>query len=175
MEEFNTIEKVEGLFRNVGGLKNDNHFFLAYIDTKKDAMKYGILGGAAGALGSAVVISSAASATSGVVDGMNRKCDGYLINYTECGLGMIPLDANGVMLSWNPSKLKADSNAYYFIENSNIESIIVKNSSIFNSKVKSIKLTLIDNKSLNLVAKTQESSLPYHESNFAIFSEKYKK
>lgn len=177
MEEFNTIEKVEELFRNVNGLKNSNNFFLTYVDTKKSAMKYGLLGGAAGALGGAVVntVSAVAATTSGIADGMNRKSDGYLINYTEAGLGMIPLDAVGIMLSWDPTKLKADVNAYYFIENKDIANIIVKNSSIFNSKVKSIKITLTDGKKLDLLAKTEEKLIPYHANCFTQFAEKFKK
>ena len=106
MDEFNTKEKVEELFKSVDGLGENNCIFLCFIDTNREGLKYGALG-ALGAVGGGA-IAGVAAFSSGIVDGMNRKSDGYLINWTESGLGIIPLDATGVMLTLTPAKLKAD-------------------------------------------------------------------
>ena len=44
MEEFNTKEKVEELFRNVNGLGENNCIFLCFLDTNREGLKYGALG-----------------------------------------------------------------------------------------------------------------------------------
>lgn len=105
MEEFNTKEKVEELFGSVNGLGESNCIFLCFIDTNREGLKYGALGALGGVVGGA--IAGAVAFSSGLVDGMNRKSDGYLINWTENGLGIIPLDATGVMLTLTPAKIKS--------------------------------------------------------------------
>ena len=126
MEEFNTIETAMELFRRVNGLGVNNCIFICFTDTSSEAMKYGAFGAVGGAVGAIAAFSS------GAVDGMNKKSDGYLINWTENGLGIIPLNANGVMLTLTPAKLQADLSSYFFVSNNQIQSIIVKNFNIFN-------------------------------------------
>ena len=177
MEEFDTKERAEELFRNVNGLGEKNCIFICFLDTNREGLKYGALGALGGVVGGAVVGAAAGAAafSSGVVDGMNRKSDGYLINWTEKGLGIIPLDATAVMLTLNPAKLKADTSSYFFVNNEQIESIVVKNFNIFNSSTKKVIIALKNNQKLHLMARLNEKLIPYQNENLSKFAERYKK
>lgn len=169
MEEFNTLEKVQNLFRSVNGIGNRNCYFICYRNTTKDAMKYGAFGAVGGAVG------AIAAASTGIVNGMNGDSDGYLINYTENGLAIIPLDTTGVMLTLTPAKLKPNLNAYFFLRNEEIESIVVKKYNIFNSGTKKIIITTKNNQKLNLMARVTEKLIPYQKENITVFAETYEK
>ena len=81
MEEFNTIEKVEELFKSIDALGNDNAFFVACQDKQK---------------------------VSGMVAGMEYPYDGLLINATEKGIIMFYLKASalsGLITLASPSKM----------------------------------------------------------------------
>ena len=167
MEEFNTLEKVKSLFDEQNCNGNTNCYFICYRDTTKDGMKYGALGAVGGALG------AVASFSQGALDAM-EKSDGYLFNWTEEGIGIIPLNYKGVMLTVNPSKMEAQKDSYIFINNEDIDNILVKNFNIFNSKVKKIKITFKDGKTkMELMANVKEKLIPYQEENFSKFVEKF--
>lgn len=172
MEEFNTIENVTELFRSVNGLGESNCIFLCYIDTNREGMKYGAMGALGGAVGGA--IAGAMAASSGIIDGMNRRSDGYLINWTESGLGIILLDTKGIALTLTPAKLKVDASSYFFVDNEQIESIVVKNFNIFNKSTKTIKIVLKNKQKLHLMARLNEKLIPYQNENFSKFVERYK-
>ena len=106
---------------------------------------------------------------------MNRKSDGYLINWTEKGLGIIPLDATAVMLTLTPAKLKADTSSYFFVNNEQIESIVVKNFNIFNSSTKRVIIALKNKQKLHLMSRLNEKLIPYQNENLSKFAERYKK
>lgn len=169
MEEFNTLEKVENLFRSINGIGYRNCYFICYRNTTKDGMKYGAFGAVGGAVGAVAALST------GLMDGMKKDSDGYLINYTENGLAIIPLDATGVMLTLTPAKLKPNLNACFFLKNEEIESIVVKKYNIFNSGTKKIIITTKNNQKLNLIARVTEKLIPYQKENITIFAETYKK
>ena len=151
MEEFNTIEKVQELFKSVDGLGNDNMFFVACQDKQK---------------------------VSGMVAGMEYPYDGLLINANENGIGMFYLKANGlsdlITLS-NPSKMVLEKENYIFIPTDSIKEIKIKNFALLNSKTKRIEINTIDGKSHKLYAKVEEKDFPYQKENFARFIEKYGK
>lgn len=152
MEEFNTLEKVKELFRNVDCVGNENCYFI----TLKDNVR----------------------AKSGMVGGMEYPYSGLLINATERGLGIFylnPEKISDILFKVNISKLKITDNSYFFIANENIKEIKVKNYNIFNSKVKSITIKTNDKKTHNLLANLNEELIPYHNENFAKFIEKYSK
>ena len=65
---------------------------------------------------------------------------------------------------------------YVFLNNEQIENITAKNSNVFVSKTKRIKIKLKDVKTkLCLTANVKEKYLPYHEENFAKFFKQYSK
>ncbi len=149
MEEFNTIEKVQELFRNVNCLGNDNTFFVAYNDKQKQ---------------------------SGMVGGMEHPYDGLLINANEAGIGMFYLKTQGMggLLMANISKMNVCKDQFFFIPNSDIASIKVKNYALFNSKTKRIEISTT-NKTYKLFAKFVEKDFPYQTDNFTKFVNKYGK
>lgn len=150
MNEFNTIEKVQELFRNIDGLGNDNLFFIACQDKQK---------------------------VSGVAAGMEYPYDGLLINACERGIYMFYLKAasglSGLFTLSNPAKMSVQKDKYVFIPTNNIRSIIVKNFALLNSKKKRIEINTLDGKSHKLYCKVDETDFPYHKDNFISFTEKY--
>ncbi|MBO4292867.1 MAG: hypothetical protein J5881_00525 [Clostridia bacterium] len=149
MEEFNTIEKVRNLFESVGGLGNENLFFVTCQDKEK---------------------------VSGVAAGMEYPYDGLLINASEKGIGMFYLRAgalSGLFGLSNPAKMKLERENYVFIPVENIQWITVKNFALLNSKTKRIEINTVDGKSHKLYAKIDEKDFPYQKQNFTMFIEKY--
>ena len=149
MEEFNTIEKVEELFRNIDALGSDNAFFVASQDKQK---------------------------VSGAVAGMEYPYDGLLINANENGIAMFYLKAgalSGLITLSSPAKMTLDKENYVIIPTDNIRGITIKNFALLNSKTKRIEINTVDGKTHKLYANVEEKSFPYQKENFAKFMEKY--
>ena len=151
MEEFNTFDKVQELFRSVDGLGENNMFILACQDKQY---------------------------VSGMVAGMEYPYDGLLINLTEKGIGMFYLKAgamSGLITLSSPSKMTLEKDKYLFIQNDNLKEIKVKNFALFNKKTKRIEINTLDGKSHKLYARVEEKDFPYHNEYFSKFLEKYGK
>lgn len=149
MEEFNTLEKVKALFEEVGGLGNENLFFVTCQDKEK---------------------------VSGVAAGMEYPYDGLLINASEKGMGMFYLKSgplSGLVSLSSPSKMKLDKENYIFIPIDGIKKVTVKKFALLNSKVKRISIDTVDGKSHKLYARVEEKDFPYHKDNFSAFIEKF--
>jgi len=149
MDEFNTIEKVEELFRSVNGLGENNSFFVACQDKQN---------------------------VSGMVAGMEYPYDGLLINDSEKGIGMFYLKGSalsGLITLSSPSKMTLDKTNYIFIPKENIQGIVIKKFALFNSKTKRIEINTLDGKSHKLYANVEEKDFPYQKDNFAKFMGKY--
>ena len=116
MEEFNTIEKVENLFKDIDALGEDNAFFVACQDKQK---------------------------VSGMVAGMEYPYDGLLINSNEKGITMFYLKSSalsGLITLSSPSKMTLDKENYIFVPADEIEGIKIKNFALLNSKTKRIEI-----------------------------------
>ena len=151
MEEFNTIEKVQELFKSIDAIGNNNIFFVACQDKQK---------------------------VSGMVAGMEYPYDGLLINDNENGITMFYLKAgalSGLITLATPSKMKLDKENHICIPADNIKEIKIKNFALLNSKTKRIEINTLDGKSHKLYAKIDEKDFPYQKENFAKFMEKYSK
>ena len=149
MEEFNTIEKVENLFKDIDALGEDNAFFVACQDKQK---------------------------VSGMVAGMEYPYDGLLINSNEKGITMFYLKSSalsGLITLSSPSKMTLDKENHIFIPNENIKEIVIKKFALLNSKTKRIEINTLDGKSHKLYANINEKDFPYQKENFAKFIEKY--
>jgi hypothetical protein len=149
MEEFNTIEKVQELFKSIDGLGSNNLYFVASQDKQK---------------------------VSGAVAGMEYPYDGLLINDSDKGIAMFYLKAgalSGLIGLSKPSKMTLDKDNHIFIPASDIEGVVIKNFALLNSKVKRIEINTTDGKSHKLYAAVDEKDFPYHNDNFAKFMEKY--
>lgn len=148
MEEFNSIEKVKGLFEGVNCTGNENCYFVAYKDSAKNA---------------------------GMVKGMEYPYEALLINQTENGLGVFYISQPGLVLTQNLAKMELVKDSYFFIKNEDVKEITVKNWALLNSKIKRIEIKLNDGKTHKLYAKLNENLLPYQNENFTKFVEKYSK
>ena len=151
MEEFNTIEKVEELFKSINALGSNNTFFVASQDKQK---------------------------VSGMVAGMEYPYDGLLINDSEKGITMFYLKAgalSGLITLSSPSKMTLDKENHIFIPKEDIKEIIIKKFALLNSKTKRIEINTLDGKSHKLYANLEEKDFPYQKENFAKFIEKYSK
>ncbi len=149
MEEFNTIEKVENLFKDINALGKENIIFVACQDKQK---------------------------VSGMVSGMEYPYDGLLINANENEIAMFYLKAgalSGLFTLSSPSKMTLEKENHIFIPNDNISEIIIKKFALLNSKTKRIEINTLDGKSHKLYANINEKDLPYQKENFAKFIEKY--
>ena len=149
MEEFNTIEKVEELFKSIDGLGSDNTYFVASQDKEK---------------------------VSGAVAGMEYPYDGLLINDNENGIAMFYLKGSalsGLIGLSKPSKMTLNKDNHIFIPADNIKEVIIKKFALLNNKIKRIEINTLDGKSHKLYAAVDEKDFPYHNSNFAKFMEKY--
>ena len=151
MEDFNTIEKVEELFKSVDGLGSNNSFFVASQDKEKQT---------------------------GMVAGMEYPYDGLLINESDKGIGMFYLKAgalSGLFTLAKPSKMTLDKDNYIFIPNDNLGDITVKNFALLNSKTKRIEINTLDGKCHKIYVNVDEKDFPYQKENFAKFIEKHSK
>lgn len=178
MEEFNTIDKAEELFRSVGDVSEKKYMFFAFYDTTKEAMTAGVVGGAlggAGLIGGAIAgaVVGATKRNSNIAEEVNKRRDGYLLKWTSSGIGIIPLNNDGVMWSFSSAKLKVDLTSYFFVSNEEIKNIIVKNYNVFNKSIKKIKVVLQNNQKLCMIARMNEKSVPYQTENLAKFVEQY--
>ena len=151
MEEFNTIEKVEELFKNINQEGKDNIYFVACQDKQK---------------------------VTGMAAGMEYPYDGLLINDNEKGISMYYLKGSalsGLITLSKPSKMTLDRDNHIFIPVSNIKEIVIRNFALFNSKTKRIEINTIDGKSHKLYANLEEKDFPYQTEGFTKFLEKNSK
>ncbi len=167
MEEFQTIERAFELFRNQNCVGNQNCIFVAMKDYNHASNKIGVAAGVGGLLGAAI------SSQMGKKDAFQDMAyDGFLINKTENGLALIPLNAQGVMWTATTEKLMAYP-ACFFFRNDEIESIKIKNFALINSKIKSLKIKFKDGYTLYLIVRVKDKIISYHERNFAEFMNCY--
>lgn len=161
MEEFGTLEAVGNLFRQVNGEGAQNNYFMGYIAVPTSA---GFLGGAIGTL------------AAGAVVGMENDCDGFIVDLTENGLGMMPLINGGLNgFTFTPKKMKANPSAYFFVPENEIKSVAIKRYNLISMVTKKVIIELNNGRKINLVVNVKEKLLPYHESGFANFMAKYSK
>ena len=168
MEEFATLEKAYGLFQSINCVGNENCIFTTFKNTNREGIKYGAMGAVGGLIGAAIGAAAQGNSITG-------DYDGFLINCTENGLGLIPLNNKGVALTLTPSKMVANPQNATFIAYNNIDRILVKNFNIFNSKVKTVNITIKNAGTLYLLGHVTEKLIPYQETEFAKFIAKYQK
>lgn len=168
--DFLTNDQAYSLFELVEGLGMQNNYFVAMRDTAKDGVAYGVAGGA-GAIAGAI----AANAMDKKNALANVAFDGLLINDTEAGLGIIPLVNKGMVMSFNPSKMTAKPNRYFFIPNEAIKEIIVKNYNILNPKVKRFEVKLADGTKISVLLRAKEKDVAYQSNAIEKLMAKYGK
>lgn len=167
MNEFNTYDNAEKLFEKLNCIGYENIIFVA----KKDVTTAGIQAGLSGSLG---VLGSVASQMVGKNELLqNLKYEGLLLNHTENGIGVIPLDCKGVSLTGNLAKLDANLEQYFFISKNEIDNIVIKNYNFLNHKLKKVCINLKNGQNLKMVVPIKEKTFKYQELNFVKFMRKY--
>lgn len=167
MEGFKEYEIAEKIFAENDCIGSENCIFFA----RKDANQQGMKAGLSSTLG---IAGSAVAEKIGKSDALEYLYyDALLINQTEKGFGFVPLWAKGISLTLNVDKMEAKVNNYFFIGFDNIESVTVKNSNIFNHKMKTLRLFLKNGSKIQLCVSLTEKEIPYHAENFARFLQKF--
>jgi hypothetical protein len=169
MYDFRTIAGATDMFGAVNGLGNSNIIFMALKDTNRQGMKYGIAGGMAAGLGVGIIVHSNAAK-----EVLANNFDALLINRTEQGMGIIPLHSKKIVLnSVKVENLEPNMQNYVFLGNDIIKEIKIKDHSIFNKKVQSLKIKLDEKNTIHLMVRKVEKDLPYHENNFSRIMDQY--
>ena len=96
-----------------------------------------------------------------------------LFNFTEKGVGIMPLEGNTLTL--NPKKLEPVYDSYVFYDYHEISEISVKNFWGIRKGIKTVTIELADNKKLFFFIHMVDRFLPYQEENMKKFVEKYQK
>ena len=179
LEEFNTLEKIKNLFDSKNCIGNTNCYFVCYQLPNEVASTGGMIGGVGGGLIGGliggVILNASNTSNKNILDEL-KKYNGFLVNWTDNGLGLIPIKYDSIALVVDLSKMSALADNYIFLSNEQIESITTKNYNIFVSKTKTIKIKLNGIKTkFYLLASVSEKYLPYHEENFAKFFKEYSK
>ena len=174
MANFDEYNGALEIFKQVDCVgEKDNWIFGGFIDKSK----------------SAIIVSStigrytlgAAGQMAGYEIGRERdlkvsKINGYfalLFNFTENGIGIMPLEGSG--LSINPKKLKPAYDGYVFYNYQEIAEISVRNFWRIRKGIKRVTIKLSDNKKLFFFIHMVVRKLPYQKENMKKFVEKYQK
>ena len=174
MANFKDYNEALETFKQVGCVgKKDNWIFGGFIDkSKSSTFTSSMIGQHA---------FGAAGYMAGYEIGRKRdisisKINGYfalLFNFTENGVGIMPLDGNS--LSLNPKKLEPVYDDYVFYNYQEIYKISVKNFWGIRKGIKNVSIKLADNNKLFFFIHMVERFLPYQKENMEKFVEKYQK
>lgn len=146
MEEFNTLEKVEKLFKEKGVKSKENLYDVLLLDNRK---------------------------YSGMVSGMEYPFAGLVMDFTEEGIGFFHLVNAKFSLMISLEKLKLNKDSYTFLKNEDIKSIEVKKFALLDKKRKEVIIKTVDGKKYYLYQKVDDNMIPYHNENFAKIVAKY--
>ena len=186
MNQFYTIKDTEALFKKVDALGEENCFFLSSKKMHNIAIIVTIIGAFLGSYLFGIIIGILLGIVLGVICTLitnklekGEKFDGYLINQTEKGIGLIPLkykdfssQISAITVGALPEKMVAQLDKFFFIEKEKIESISIRT---VNLKMKNVTIKLVNNENIGLTINNKFKSIPYHEENFSKFVNKYKK
>ena len=160
INSFSTYEEALALFQTVDGVGQQNCIFVSLRDVSiSPAM---VAGGAAGAF------------LAGVISGIENKSDGFLVNQTEKGIGLIPLFMGKGKMSRRSDKLQADLNNYIFIDQSEIVKVKIKNYAFINTKVKKVLIKTTSGKNFNWIVNVKDKYISYQKNDVSEFIKMYK-
>ena len=174
MASFNEYNGALEIFKQVGCVgEKDNWIFGGFIDkSKSSTFTSSMIGKQA---------FGAAGYMAGYEIGRKRdisisKINGYfalLFNFTENGVGIMPLDGNS--LSLNPKKLEPVYDDYVFYNYQEISEISVRNFWGIRKGIKRVTIELADKRKLYFFIHMVERFIPYQKENMEKFVEKYQK
>lgn len=96
-----------------------------------------------------------------------------LLNFTEKGVGIMPL--NGIPFKIDPEKMEPRYDGFIFFNKEEVLGISSKNYYGIRKSVKTITITLVNNKKMYFTANIKENKLPYQEPSMKNIVERYQK
>lgn len=153
MGEFKTLQDIEELFKRVDCIGDNNCFFYSLTNIQSI---------------SKMMVGSDELP-------MSNMWDGFLINDTEKGIGLIPLENTKSVFVIKPENMIVHLEDFIFINKNEIESIKIRRLNFISAVAKEVNITLKNGAKYNLMINNKEKSLEYHEMNFSKFINKYKK
>lgn len=193
VEDFCNLEKVTNIFQSVNGLGNTNCIIVA-LDQEYNPSSQSLLatnstiaGAKIGGIGGAVAGGIVGSAIQNSINEQLKKsieslknpelaiffdkstiC-GWIINFTERGIGFIPLTDNKKFIV-NLRESIANPDSYVFVENQYIKGIELKNKPLNFKKDKKILKIIFNDGTINpisvLMVSTKSDVIEYQEENF---------
>ena len=165
MEQFNTLEKVKGLFAQVTyGGNNASCYFMGVVDYSNLTVQMVVL----------VICAAIGGFLAGILGGMAFGSAGVLVIYliynskkerrflvmeTPEGIGMIPLRRAG-------GGLRPCPEAYFFINRGDIKNIKIASRA---RNAQRVTLELNNQKTLQFILSKKDKQLPYQEENVEMF------
>ena len=147
MEEFDTIEKVEKLFKEKGVNAKEG----ITVALLKDYRKY-----------------------SGMVQGMEHPYDGLLLNISDEGIAYFYLKSSKISLTIKMDKLSLVKDSYTFIKKEDIKSIELKKFALLDKKRKELIIKTTEKKRPYFVyGSLEDTLLPYNTEGMSKLIEKY--
>ena len=96
-----------------------------------------------------------------------------LLNFTETGVGIMPLQGGGLKI--DPQKLSPCYDGFVFYYYQELSEISSKNYMGIRKSVKAITITLLNGRKLHFNANMEEKTLPYQVNGMKVFAERYQK
>lgn len=168
IEQIYDINGAYDLFRTYNGLANNNCIFYALYEkpiTPAEIAASILLVGAVNVAGGSII---------GVNPGGGKFYPGYLINQTEYGIGLIPLEPAGFTTQYPINKMKVVPNSYTFIEQKNIKKISVKRNPLcLNPSIRFVTIETFEGAIIKFRVCKKDKYLTYQEENFMNFMNLY--
>lgn len=174
MEQFDSLEKIKNLFKQASGEENLNaDYIVSVIDRNNNAaIVGGVLGGAVGGA-IAGAIAATASFSNGVLQGMDKPCDGFLIMQTDEGIGLIPLVRNGIAWVNAYAKMQPYVNNYVFIRNEDIKEVRIRSANF--GAAKKITFVLNNKDKIQVLSFKRDRYLSFQKECIEKFCARYTK
>lgn len=172
MDDYSTYQGALEIFKKAGCTGTvENCILGAAVDKTQSAAFKGAMAGRL-ALGSAGFLVG--NAIGRKMDSKTNKTYDYnhvLINITENGVGIMPLQGHAVAIY--PRKSQPDYSGFVFIPNQEISNVKINNFAGIREQIKKVVISLADNHSLHFYIRMTLKALPYQEENMKKFLQKY--
>lgn len=171
IEQIYDINGAYDLFKSYNLIGNENCIFYMVNEetiSLKEIATGVVLGAAINAVGLSVI-----GVTGNNENNNGKKIAGYLVNQTEKGIGLIPLETDRLTDAIQYMKIIPDS--YMFIEQKNIKNIKVEKKLVhsLDSSIRIITIECTNGQKLIFRTYLDDKYIKYQSSNFEKFASRY--
>lgn len=174
MDDFSTYQGALNVFKRVNFVGNqENCIFGAIVDhSKSSEFTASMIGN--GLLGTVGLIAGQ-ELMRAREERLSKFSDFFyvLLNITEKGVGIMPL--YGMPYKIDPEKMEPRYDGFIFFNKEEVLGIGSKNYYGIRKSVKTITITLVNNKKMYFTANIKENKLPYQEPSMKNIVERYQK